>query len=132
MRCRPRPRNRDRTSPLRARRRVVNMLMVVIITFIICWSPDQFAYLVFNLGLVPVHYLFGPIYRACVVLAFANSCLNPFIYVLTNNNFRKALRAVLRLPGGRIEPMANDEGEGMTNGETDGQIIGGRTLSDTA
>ncbi|XP_072041661.1 galanin receptor 2a-like [Amphiura filiformis] len=87
--------SRAAMSLLRARRRVVNMLMVVIITFIVCWSPDQIAYLVFNLGLVPVHYLFGPLYRAVVVLAFANSCLNPFIYVLTNNNFRRALRAVL-------------------------------------
>ena len=114
--------SRAAMSLLRARRRVVNMLMVVIITFIVCWSPDQFAYLVFNLGLVPVEYLFGPIYRAFVALAFANSCLNPFIYVLTNNNFRKALLVTFGLGHRRVGPTPDDP-DRVTGGETDGQVL---------
>ena len=94
-------------SLLRIRRRVVNMLLVVIITFIVCWSPDQIAYLVFNLGLVPVNYLFGTMYRAFVALAFANSCLNPFIYMLTNNNFRRAFKVAF-IPGQRVGPSSDD------------------------
>ena len=80
---------------LRARRRVILMLLIVVISFIVCWSPDQFAFLVFNLGLVPFHYLFSPLYSAFVVLAFANSCVNPIIYALTNKNFRQAIRQLL-------------------------------------
>ncbi|XP_072041041.1 galanin receptor 2a-like [Amphiura filiformis] len=95
-------------SLLRARRRVINMLMLVIITFIICWTPDNIAYLMFNLGLVPVKYLFGPIYKAVVLLAFANSCLNPFIYILTNNHFRKALKKTFKLPKRRIAAATKD------------------------
>ncbi|XP_072049047.1 melatonin receptor type 1B-like [Amphiura filiformis] len=76
---------------IQARRRVVNMLFIVIVTFIICWSPDQFAFLAFNLGWVPFEYAFGPLYRAFVVLAFANSCANPIIYTVMNRNFREAI-----------------------------------------
>ncbi|XP_072040800.1 galanin receptor 2a-like [Amphiura filiformis] len=77
---------------LKARQRVIYMLLAVIISFIICWSPDQFAFLAFNLGLVPFEYLYGNLYRAFVVLAFANSCLNPVLYALTNKNFRRAIK----------------------------------------
>ena len=114
--------SRSAMSLLRARRRLVNMLLVVIITFIICWSPDQFAYLVFNLGFVEVKYLFGPIYRAFVALAFANSCINPFIYVLTNNNFRKALMITFGFGKRRVHP-STDEETGRTCGETEGESL---------
>ena len=86
--------NSSQNSPaltiLRARRRVVYMLLVVIIAFIICWSPDQIAFLGFNLGIVPFEFAFGDVYRAFIALAFANSCLNPAIYMITNTNFRQA------------------------------------------
>ena len=88
-------RSRPALSLVRARRRVVNMLFIVIVTFIVCWSPDQFAFLAFNLGWVPFEYAFGPLYRAFVVMAFANSCVNPIIYTLMNRNFRQALKQQL-------------------------------------
>ncbi|XP_072016434.1 galanin receptor 2a-like [Amphiura filiformis] len=77
---------------LQARQRVIYMLLAVIISFIVCWSPDQFAFLAFNLGLVPFEYMYGNLYRAFVVLAFANSCINPVLYALTNKNFRQAIK----------------------------------------
>ncbi|XP_072039572.1 galanin receptor 2a-like [Amphiura filiformis] len=77
---------------LEARQRVIYMLLSVIISFIICWSPDQFAFLAFNLGLVPFEYVYSNLYSAFVILAFANSCLNPVLYALTNKNFRQAIQ----------------------------------------
>ncbi|XP_072040817.1 galanin receptor 2a-like [Amphiura filiformis] len=77
---------------LQARQRIIYILLAVIICFIICWSPDQFAFLFFNLGVVPFEYLYGNTYRAFVVLAFTNSCINPVLYALTNNNFRRAIK----------------------------------------
>ena len=82
--------NTPAVTMLRARRRVVYMLLVVIIAFIICWSPDQVAFLGFNLGIVPFEFAFGDVYRAFIALAFSNSCLNPAIYIITNRNFRQA------------------------------------------
>ena len=87
--------NKHMLSLLRARRRVIIMLLVVIISFIVCWSPDQWAFLVFNLGYVPFHYLFGDLYRFFVVLAFANSCINPIIYTFVSQNFREAIKQQL-------------------------------------
>ena len=94
---------------LRARQRVINMVFTVIITFIICWSPDQFAFLAFNTGLVPVRYLDGIMYRAFVILAFANSCLNPLLYALTNKNFRRAIKQHLF----RIKKRSNESINGL-------------------
>ena len=91
-----RPKGRPSLSLIRARRRVVNMLLIVIVTFIVCWSPDQFAFLACNLGWVHVaYYAFGPLYRVFVGMACANSCVNPIIYTLMNRNFRQALKQQL-------------------------------------
>ncbi|XP_072027876.1 kappa-type opioid receptor-like [Amphiura filiformis] len=82
-------------SLLRARRRVVYMLLIVILAFIICWSPDQIAFLGFNIGFIPFGFAFGHVYRAFIALAFANSCFNPAIYIIANRNFRKAFLDLL-------------------------------------
>ena len=84
--------SRHMLSLLRARRRIIIMLLIVIISFIICWSPDQFAFLAFNLGLVSFQYINGNLYKFFVVLAFTNSCINPIIYTFVNKNFREAVK----------------------------------------
>nr|XP_054768023.1 galanin receptor 2a-like [Lytechinus pictus] len=85
-------RKRRATVLRKAQGQVLQMLVIVVITFIICWTPDQFGFLVFNLGVVPVTHLFSPLYRCFVILAFANSCVNPFIYAARMPKFRKALK----------------------------------------
>ncbi|XP_041478932.1 galanin receptor 2a-like [Lytechinus variegatus] len=80
----------------KARQRVLQMLFIVVVTFIVCWTPDQFGFLVFNLGVVGIKHLFSPLYRCFVALAFANSCLNPIIYASRNPRFRKALTDIFR------------------------------------
>ncbi len=77
---------------LKARQRIIYMLLVVIIGFVICWSPDQIAFLAFNLRLLPEDYASGRLYKSFVVLAFANSCVNPILYTLVNKNFRKSIK----------------------------------------
>ncbi|XP_072179172.1 galanin receptor type 2-like [Diadema setosum] len=77
---------------LTARRRVIRLLLIVIVTFVICWTPDQLGFLAFNVGLVHYTHLYSPLYRVFVVLAFANSCVNPIIYASRNPNFRRAVK----------------------------------------
>ncbi|XP_780985.1 D(2) dopamine receptor A-like [Strongylocentrotus purpuratus] len=84
-------RQRRSSSLRKAQSLVLQMLLIVVITFIICWTPDQFGFLVFNLGIVPFTHLFSPLYRCFVILAFANSCVNPFIYAAGMPKFRRAL-----------------------------------------
>ena len=89
-------------SLLRARRRVITMLFIVIISFIVCWSPNQWGFLAFNFGVVLsrspgvwVGYLYGDLYSFFVVFAFANSCINPIIYTSVSKNFRQAIKQYL-------------------------------------
>ncbi len=85
-------RNESQSSPafslLRSRRRVIRMVLIVVITFIVCWGPDQIGFLVLNLGGLSPSYFRSLTYRSFTVLAFINSCANPIIYICLNKNFR--------------------------------------------
>ncbi|XP_071496632.1 allatostatin-A receptor-like [Diadema antillarum] len=75
-----------------ARNRVIKMMFIVILIYIICWSPNQIAYLGYNLGWIPASYLNSPLQQVLTVLGFLNSCANPVIYVARYPEFRAALR----------------------------------------
>ncbi|XP_071508809.1 trace amine-associated receptor 9-like [Diadema antillarum] len=77
-----------------AKKRVIKLLFIINATFIICWAPNQSAYLAFNLGLLGPSFLYGPFDRALVVLAFCNSCANPIIYTIQHRQFRNAIKAL--------------------------------------
>ncbi|XP_071803333.1 allatostatin-A receptor-like [Asterias amurensis] len=85
-------RNESQSSPafslLRSRRLVIRMVLIVVITFIVCWAPDQIGFLVLNLGGLSPSYFRSLTYRCFTVLAFINSCANPIIYICLNKNFR--------------------------------------------
>lgn len=87
----------DRSSPaynlLRAKKRVVKLLLIVVSMYIICWAPDHLAFLAFNLNLLDASFLYSPLYQGLVVLAFFNSCVNPIVYGVHYPEFRAALRA---------------------------------------
>ena len=85
-----------------AHRQILKILLIVVITFIICWSPDQFCYFAFNVGILPVEYLFSPLYTVFGLMAFANSCANPCIYAFKNKHFRKAF-----LPDQKVSPSGS-------------------------
>lgn len=40
-------------TSLRSKQKVVDMLLVVVVTFIICWTPEQLAHFGFTMGFVP-------------------------------------------------------------------------------
>ncbi|XP_071498346.1 allatostatin-A receptor-like [Diadema antillarum] len=74
-----------------ARNRVIKMMFIVILIYIICWSPNQIAYLGYNLGWVPLSFLNSPLQQVLTVLGFFNSCANPVIYAARYPEFRAAL-----------------------------------------
>ncbi|XP_030846526.1 galanin receptor type 2-like [Strongylocentrotus purpuratus] len=91
---------------LRARRRVIEMLFIVVVIFIICWTPDQFGFLAFTVGIIDFSHFNSPVYRSFVVLAFVNSCANPIIYAARNPNFRQALKELFRnVPSIRLQSV---------------------------
>ncbi|XP_038069385.1 galanin receptor 2a-like [Patiria miniata] len=76
-------------------------LLIVSITYAICWAPNQFLFIVFNLSPDPEIVDFGAAYyHFTVILAVANSCLNPIIYTMKNRPFRRGIRKVFGCPRG--------------------------------
>ncbi|XP_072178657.1 galanin receptor 2a-like [Diadema setosum] len=74
----------------RARKNIVKTLLIVSVTFAVCWTPNQIMYLNFNLG----GYLDfeSGFYYFSVILAFCNMCINPFIYAFKYRRFKKGVK----------------------------------------
>ncbi|KAJ8025427.1 Apelin receptor [Holothuria leucospilota] len=74
---------------LEARKKIVKMLATIVITFAICWAPNQFIFFAYNLGWNLDFRSWY--YHVSVLAAFCNSCMNPFIYAFQNGRYRRAL-----------------------------------------
>lgn len=73
---------------------VVMMLVIVVILFAVCWTPllvnnvlVAFGYLD-NLNMGFLKHIRIPIH----ILAYANSCINPFVYAFMSKNFRDGFK----------------------------------------
>ncbi|XP_038048203.1 prolactin-releasing peptide receptor-like [Patiria miniata] len=88
-------------SLLRARRNTFKTLMIVFITFLVCWSPNQIIFLLWNFGwgakFTDWYFLLS------LALIASNSCVNPFIYALKYKQFRKGLLQILGKKSVQVE-----------------------------
>ncbi|KAK2141605.1 hypothetical protein LSH36_1070g00029 [Paralvinella palmiformis] len=73
----------------RARTNVIKTLVMVAMSFVLCWSPNQFFFLVYNIG-VELDFN-GTFYHFTVIAVFLNSCINPFIYAFQYDQFKNEL-----------------------------------------
>ncbi|XP_071793555.1 rhodopsin, GQ-coupled-like [Asterias amurensis] len=75
-----------------ASRSVLRTLVIVSVTYIICWGPNEIIYLFYNLG---GYVDFNGVYsNMSVVFALGNMCLNPIIYAF---NYRELNNALMKL-----------------------------------
>lgn len=77
---------------LASRRKVILMLITTVLCFIICWLPLQivtFSYF-FSDGDLPVEFFF-----ASEFLIRANGSINPLIYAVFNETFRRGFKSLL-------------------------------------
>ena len=66
------------------------IVIIVVVVFGVCWLPLHLHLLMVYFGHQPEHYIYQ-IYRIlCHCLAYANSCMNPFIYHYASKDFRNA------------------------------------------
>ncbi|KAG2470878.1 relaxin-3 receptor 1-like [Polypterus senegalus] len=92
------------------RSRVTRSVTVVVLSFFLCWMPNQaitfwgvlvkFSAVRWDKAYYLVHTYVFPV---TVCLAHANSCLNPILYCLMRREFRKILRGLFW----RISPPVN-------------------------
>ncbi|XP_043568021.1 melanin-concentrating hormone receptor 1-like [Chiloscyllium plagiosum] len=79
---------------LRARR-VARIASTICLAFLLCWAPFYLLQLV-ELAPAEPTFMFYYAYVAAVGLGYASSCLNPFIYIILCNNFRKSFIVSVR------------------------------------
>ncbi|XP_006821238.1 galanin receptor 2b-like [Saccoglossus kowalevskii] len=89
----PQPKPLSRTE-----KNVIMTLLIVVVMYIICWSPNQIYYFFFNLGVnvgVDVE-INGVFFQYTVVSVCCNMCVNPFIYAAKLKDFRDDAAKLLR------------------------------------
>ncbi|XP_042892755.1 allatostatin-A receptor-like [Penaeus japonicus] len=86
--------NRSAES-IRGKKRVTRMVVIVVVTFIVCWFPIQLVLLLKSLGMYQMTTFQIIMQIAAQVLAYINSCVNPILYAFLSDPFRKAFRKVI-------------------------------------
>ena len=85
--------NQVTSEPTNTRRhlemRLLRMSILVALFITICFVPNQISYILAMT--LDSHPYTSPVHFATVVLSMFNSCVNPFIYCLTNNLYRKEI-----------------------------------------
>ncbi|XP_077993953.1 galanin receptor 2b-like [Glandiceps talaboti] len=102
------PKTKD-DSMSRARKNVTKTMLIVSVTFVICWSPVSISFFVYNLG----GYLdfAGSWYYFMVLLVFCNMCVNPFIYAIKYKQFREGIQKIFKCKKNRVDGADESEME---------------------
>ncbi|XP_022533214.2 neuromedin-K receptor [Astyanax mexicanus] len=82
---------------LQAKRKVVKMMLVVVVTFAICWLPYHVYFIVTGLNrrLTKWKYI-QQVYLAILWLAMSSTMYNPIIYCCLNSRFRAGFKQAFR------------------------------------
>lgn len=99
---------------LRAKKKTVKMLLVVVVLFALCWLPLNTYHLVVDFGgsLGPFRHS-SSVFFLCHWFAMSNVCYNPFIYCWLNDHFRSGARTLLRCVARKVcrIPLSEDDEE---------------------
>lgn len=80
---------------MREKWRVIRMLALIVALFAVCWCPFFIAQIYATFLARPTP--FSPIVIMCLqLLGYTNCCLNPIVYCLLNEAFKKHLRRLVR------------------------------------
>ncbi|XP_054770782.2 gastrin/cholecystokinin type B receptor-like [Lytechinus pictus] len=76
------------------RRKTTKILLVIVMVYMICWSPNQWAFFYHNIG---GHFLIdGKLHLATIILATCNTCINPFILAFRYKVYQRGLMDLVR------------------------------------
>ncbi|XP_011681107.2 alpha-2A adrenergic receptor-like [Strongylocentrotus purpuratus] len=76
------------------RRNTTKVLLAMYVIYLVCWSPNQWTFLQYNLG---GYVNFSSAwYRFLVIMGNLNTCVNPFLFALRLKVYRNEARAMLR------------------------------------
>ncbi|XP_030630808.1 neuromedin-K receptor [Chanos chanos] len=89
--------SQNNQNQLRAKRKVVKMMMVVVVTFALCWFPYHVYFIVtgINRQLTKRKYI-QQVYLSVLWLAMSSTMYNPIIYCCLNSRFRAGFKRAFR------------------------------------
>ncbi|XP_023119506.1 melanin-concentrating hormone receptor 1 [Amphiprion ocellaris] len=92
-------------------RKVTRMAVAICLAFFICWAPYYILQLI-HLGVQKPSLAFSYAYNIAISMGYANSCINPFLYIILSETFkRQFLRAIRPLNRKfRVNPSNTDGG----------------------
>ncbi|XP_068716840.1 neuropeptide SIFamide receptor-like [Montipora capricornis] len=85
----------------KSRRKVVRLLVVICVVFALCWFPTYINHFYMFVRPDQKHKLPPVVILVFFWIGHANSAINPCLYILLNDGYRKALFALLRNLCGR-------------------------------
>nr|XP_060640409.1 melanin-concentrating hormone receptor 1-like [Anolis sagrei ordinatus] len=95
----------QRCNSLRTKR-VTRVAIAICLTFFVCWAPFHALQLV-QLAMQQPTFAFYYAYNVAISLGYANSCLNPFIYILLGQRFPRRIVVSVRPVDVREDPSQN-------------------------
>ncbi|XP_035252887.1 somatostatin receptor type 5-like [Anguilla anguilla] len=85
----------------KSERKVTRMVVIVVAVFVFCWLPFYALNIINQMVLLPEEP--QGLYYFVVVLSYANSCANPFVYGFLSDNFKQGFRKALCRSSRRVD-----------------------------
>lgn len=81
-----------------SKRKVLRMLIIVVVTFALCWLPTHIMHLLgyFFTDTYKALLAFGHVETSFYFLSHANSAINPCFYIFLNERFNREFKNILR------------------------------------
>uniref|UniRef100_A0A914EAS7 G-protein coupled receptors family 1 profile domain-containing protein n=1 Tax=Acrobeloides nanus TaxID=290746 RepID=A0A914EAS7_9BILA len=98
---------RSRPETIRAKRKVTRLVLCVVVIWAFCWLPLNICFFFSGVVYPDTLVMIGGkpiviIQISSQVLAYTNSCLNPILYALVSENFRKGFLRIICVALNRI------------------------------
>uniref|UniRef100_UPI003AACEA48 melanin-concentrating hormone receptor 1-like n=1 Tax=Centroberyx gerrardi TaxID=166262 RepID=UPI003AACEA48 len=76
-------------------RKVIRMAVAICLAFFICWAPYYILQLA-HLGVQRPTFAFLYAYNIAISMGYANSCINPFLYIVLSDTFKRQFIVAIR------------------------------------
>ncbi|KAL2087105.1 hypothetical protein ACEWY4_018164 [Coilia grayii] len=76
-------------------KRVTRMAVAICLAFFVCWAPYYILQLV-HLGIEQPSPAFSYAYNIAISMGYANSCINPFLYIVLSETFKRQFIVAIR------------------------------------
>ncbi len=102
---------------------ILKTLVLVCVGFFVCWTPAKLVYVFYSVGLPVNLHEYG--YYITLLLSFANSFINPFIYVAKYRDVRRSISTMIGGGGGGGPAAAQNQArsadtiKNSSSGQTD-------------